>query len=136
MMLVPNSVIRVRHRFDRQLPVRCRQGHQFAARKLFRRAAFIRINMRQFRTQHRMKRSRQRLQTQHVSRRPIENKEDGYIGSKLLSESSHRRFRVRIIPIPHHMPLVGAPYCLQHLGMHHRIVVARKTSARFHDPTI
>jgi hypothetical protein len=83
-----------------------------------------------------MKRPRKRLQTQHIRRRPIENKKDRHIGAKLLPELSDRRFRVRIVPIPHRMPLVGAPYRLQHLGMHCRIVVARKTSARFHNKTI
>jgi hypothetical protein len=43
---------------------------------------------------------------------------------------------VLIIPVTHHMPLVSAPYGLQHLGMYRCIVIARKTSAWFHDKTI
>ena len=72
------------------------------------------------------------LQTQNIRRRPVKYKEDRDIGAKLLAEPPYRRFRLRIVPISHLMPLIRPLYGLQHLWMHYRIVIAGKTSSRFH----
>ena len=79
---------------------------------------------------------RQRLQTEYIRRRPIENEKYFHVGAKLLSDFSHRRLGVRIVPIGRGGPIVNPPYGLQYLGMHRRVVVTGKTPARPHVQTI
>ena len=92
--------------------------------------------MRKLRTENGVMRTRQGLQTEHIRRRPVEHEKHRHIVAKILPELHHRRFRVGVVPVPHHMPLIRAPDCLHHLRMHYGIVVARKASAGFHNHTI
>ena len=54
----------------------------------------------------------------------------------MLAKFPDRRFRVTIVSISDRMPLVGARNRLKRLRMNPRIVIAGKTSNRFHDQTI
>ncbi len=135
-MLIANAVIGMRRDLHCQLAVGRGQWNQLAAGQLFRRATFIRINVRKLRTQHRMIGPRQRLQAQHIRRGSVENKENLDVLSKMLAKFSDGRLRVGIISIPHYMTFIRASNRLQHLGMNNRIVVAGKTSHRFHNKTI
>ena len=76
------------------------------------------------------------LQTQSICRGAIENKEDFHVRSELLPELSHCRLGVRIITVSHRVSFIGVPDRLQYFGMHHGVIVAGKTSDRFHDKTI
>ena len=76
MMLVADPVIGVPHRVERDLPILVRQRNQLASRMLFRRAAFVGIDVRVIAAQHRVIRPVQSLQSKHVCARSVEGEKN------------------------------------------------------------
>ena len=133
-MLVADPVIGVPHRVERDLAILMRQRNQLASRMLFRRATFVRINVRVLAAQNSMVRAVQRLQTEYVRASPVESKEHVDPGAKMFLKFRDSRTRVRVVAIGHHVSLVGARDRLQNFRMHPGIIVAGKAASRLVRP--
>ena len=106
-----------------------RQRNQLASRMLFRRAAFVGIDVRVVAAQHGMVRPVQRLQAEHVRAGPVESEENVDPRAEMLFEFRDRRARVGIVAVSNHVSLIGARDRFQNLRMHPGIVVAGKVAS-------
>ena len=95
----------------------------------FRRAAFVRINVREFAAQHRMVRAVQRLQAQHVRARAVEGKKYGDLRTEMFFKFRDGRASEGIVAVSNYVPLVGARDRFQNLRMHSSIIVAGKIAS-------
>lgn len=86
--------------------------------------------MRVIATQHRMIRTVQRLQPEHVRSRAIERKENVDTCTEMLLEFRNGRPRVRIVSVSNYVTLVRARNGFEYLRMHSGIIVAGKTPGR------
>ena len=129
-MLVADSVVGVPHRVQRDLAVVMRQGNQLAPRMLFRRAAFVRINVGVLAAQHRVIRPVQSLQCENVRARTVEGEENINSRPEMLFEFRQCRARVRVVAVSHHVPLISPRNRLQNFRMHPGIIVAGKITSR------
>ena len=108
-MLVANAVISVADGFQRDLAVLMRQRNQLAAGVLFRRAAFVGIDVGVVAAQHRHERTGSApAGSRHIRASAVEDEENCNVGSKMLFEFLQSPNGVRIVAVADYMALVGA----------------------------
>ena len=89
-MFIADAVVGVADGVQRDLAVLMRQRNQFAAGVLFRRAAFVGIDVRIVAAQHRVEGPGQGLQAKNIRSRPVKGEKDCNVRSKMLFELLHR----------------------------------------------
>ena len=93
-------------------------------------AAFIGVDVGIITAQDRVEGPGQGLQAENVGAGPVEGKEDGNIGPKVLLELLYRGAGISIVPIGHYVTLVDAGNGLDNLRMDTGVIIAGKASKR------
>jgi hypothetical protein len=136
-VLIANAVIGVADVIQRDFAVVMRQRNEFAARMLFRRAAFVGINVGILAAEHRVVRSSQRLKPEDIGAGSVEGEENVNIRAEMFVKFLDSRTGIGVVAISHDVALVYPGKGLKDFRVHSGIVVAGKAAPglnwdRFH----
>ena len=103
MVLIAQTMQEVFYFVNVDLPILARNGEQLTAREFLWSPALVGIDVGHFRADDSVMRSRDRLQSDHVSRSPSEDEMDVNRCAKMLLESLDGGLSVGIRSVAHHM---------------------------------
>jgi len=129
-MLVADAVIGVANRIYVDFAVFVGQWDQFAARVLFRSAAFVGIDVGVIAAQHRLKGLGESLQAQNIRARSVEGEENCDVFPEMLFKLFYRGMSVEIGAVSDYMSLIRAGYRGEYFRVHAGVVIAGEAARR------